>query len=86
MKLSFKTAILLFILTLAFIVYWLTKPPSILWIDSGTMLAASASMGIPNPPGFPFYMFSSHIFGQIMPFGNFWPKASKFGQYSPRFI
>lgn len=47
------------------LIYWFTKPPSILWIDSGTMIAASASLGIPNPPGFPFYMMASHVFGNI---------------------
>ena len=52
-----------------FIVYWITKPPSILWVDSGTMIAASYTLGIPNPPGFPFYMMVSHLFA-ILPFGN----------------
>ncbi len=50
------------LLILAFFIYWLTKPPSILWIDSGTMIAASSSLGIPNPPGFPFYMMAAHLF------------------------
>lgn len=40
-------------------------PSSILWIDSGTMIAASKSLGIPNPPGFPLYMLVSHIFTLI---------------------
>ncbi len=52
-----------------FIVYWITKPPSILWIDSGAMIAASYTLGIPNPPGFPFYMMVSHLFA-ILPFAN----------------
>src|SRR3989344_3539985 len=54
------------ILTLIALIYWYTKPPSILWIDSGTMIGASADLGIPNPPGFPFYMVTTHIFGKIM--------------------
>ena len=58
---------LLIILPVA--VYWITKPPSILWVDSGTMIAASYSLGIPNPPGFPFYMMASHIFA-IFPIFN----------------
>jgi tetratricopeptide (TPR) repeat protein len=57
------------LIVLAAIVYFVTKPPSILWIDSGTMLAASYTLGIPNPPGFPFYMLASHIFA-IVPFAN----------------
>nr|MBI5455397.1 DUF2723 domain-containing protein [Candidatus Levybacteria bacterium] len=51
------------------IVYWFTKPPSVLWVDSGTMIAASYTLGIPNPPGFPFYMMASHIFS-IVPIFN----------------
>lgn len=54
---------------LPFFVYWLTKPPSILWIDSGTMIGASYTLGIPNPPGFPFYMLASHFFA-ILPIFN----------------
>lgn len=57
------------LIVLAFLVYWITKPPSILWIDSGTMIAASYTLGIPNPPGFPFYMMSSHLFA-ILPIFN----------------
>ncbi len=57
------------ILIFAGIVYFLTKPPSILWIDSGTMIAASKSLGIPNPPGFPLYMLISHFFA-ILPFAS----------------
>ncbi len=53
------------VLTLAGIVYFYTKPPSILWIDSGTMIAAAKSFGIPNPPGFPFYVLLSHFFTVI---------------------
>lgn len=51
------------------VVYLLTKPPTILWVDSGTMLGAANSLGIPNPPGFPLYMMVAHLFTKI-PFGN----------------
>ena len=66
MKKSLPIAALLFFV---FIIYFITKPPSILWVDSGTMIAASSSLGIPNPPGFPFYMMASHIFG-LIPLGS----------------
>ncbi len=52
-------------LTLALCVYWYTKPPSILWIDSGTMIAAASSLGIPNPPGFPFYIMVGNLFTKL---------------------
>lgn len=57
----------LILIFLAFIIYLKTMPPSILWVDSGTMIAASYTLGIPNPPGFPFYMMVSHLFS-ILPF------------------
>ncbi len=59
----------LFLVVVSFLVYWFTKPPSILYVDSGTMIAASYTLGIPNPPGFPFYMLASHIFS-ILPIFN----------------
>jgi tetratricopeptide (TPR) repeat protein len=64
-----KTFLPLILIVIPLIVYWITKPPSILWIDSGTMIGASYTLGIPNPPGFPFYMLASHIFA-ILPFAN----------------
>ncbi len=59
----------LLLIILPAVAYWITKPPSILWVDSGTMIAASYSLGIPNPPGFPFYMMASHLFA-ILPIFN----------------
>ena len=64
-----KLILPLFLAVLSFIVYWITKSPSVLWVDSGTMIAASYTLGIPNPPGFPFYMMASHIFS-ILPIFN----------------
>src|ERR1035437_783385 len=64
-----KFALPVVLTVLSFLVYWITKPPSILWVDSGTMIAASFSLGIPNPPGFPFYMLFSHLFA-ILPIFN----------------
>lgn len=66
-----KTSLLLpfILLTLSSTLYWITKSPSILWVDAGTMIAAAYSLGIPNPPGFPFFMLSSHLFS-IIPAGT----------------
>ena len=64
-----KILLPLILIVFPFLVYWYTKPPSILWVDSGTMIAASYTLGIPNPPGFPFYMMASHLFS-IMPLFN----------------
>ncbi len=73
MKKYLPAALLFFV----FLIYFITKPPSILWIDSGTMIAASATLGIPNPPGFPFYMMLSHIFG-LIPLGNWLTRLELF--------
>src|SRR3989344_6962869 len=50
-------------------VYFKTLSTSILYIDAGTMVAGAASLGIPNPPGFPLYMLIGHLFTWL-PFGN----------------
>lgn len=76
----FQPKILLpgFLVIFSFLVYWLTKPPSILWVDSGTMLGASASLGIPNPPGFPFYVLATHVFSLFLPFLNYLTRLELF--------
>lgn len=50
-------------------VYFKTLPPSILYIDAGTMVAAAYEPGIPNPPGFPSYVLLAHLFTKL-PFGD----------------
>jgi tetratricopeptide (TPR) repeat protein len=50
-------------------IYIKTLAPSILYIDAGTMIAAAFEPGIPNPPGFPFYVMIGHLFTKI-PFGS----------------
>jgi hypothetical protein len=50
-------------------IYLKTLAPSILYIDAGTMIAAAYEPGIPNPPGFPFYVLLGHLFTKI-PFGS----------------
>lgn len=57
------------LILLPLIVYLKTLPPSLLWVDSGTMVAAAYSLGIPNPPGFPVYMVASHLF-TLLPVGT----------------
>lgn len=53
----------LWLITLS--VYLYTKAPSILYIDAGTIIAAAAEPGIPNPPGFPFYIMIAHLFTKL---------------------
>lgn len=56
---------LLVLWILSLIVYLKTLPPSILYIDSGTIIAAAASLGISNPPGFPAYIMLAHLFTKL---------------------
>lgn len=46
-------------------IYLYTKAPSILYIDAGTIVTAAFEPGIPNPPGFPFYVMVAHLFTKI---------------------
>jgi len=64
-----KLAPILVIWLLAGAIYFKTLPPSILYIDAGTMIAAAAGLGIPNPPGFPSYILIGHLF-TLLPFGS----------------
>lgn len=65
MKLRVSNLILFLFLLITGIIYWLTRSPSIMWVDAGTMIAAASTLGIPNPPGFPFFMLMSHTFTLI---------------------
>lgn len=61
-----------FVLPLWFVTlltYLYTRAPSILYIDAGTIVAAAHEPGIPNPPGFPFYIMVAHLFTKL-PFGD----------------
>lgn len=57
------------ILFLTAVIYLLTLPQSIGLGDSGLLAAAAASLGIPNPPGFPSYVLLGHLFTKL-PWGS----------------
>jgi len=54
---SFWTATIL-----TFIVYFLTLGPSVGLEDSGELATAAANLGVPHPPGYPFWTFCSWLF------------------------
>ncbi|MBI2617495.1 DUF2723 domain-containing protein [Candidatus Gottesmanbacteria bacterium] len=66
-KTSIGGVILTFLLSLA--VYTATLPPSITFGDSGEFVTAAYFLGIPHPPGAPFWVILSHFFTYI-PFGS----------------
>ena len=45
-----------------FIVYFLTLGPSVGLEDSGELATAAANLGVPHPPGYPFWTFCSWLF------------------------
>lgn len=50
---------------LTFVVYFLTLGPSVGLEDSGELATAAASLGVPHPPGYPFWTFCSWIFCKL---------------------
>ena len=45
-----------------FIVYFFTLGPSVGLEDSGELATAAANLGVPHPPGYPFWTFCSWLF------------------------
>ncbi len=50
---------------IAFIVYFLTLGPSVGLEDSGELATAGAHLGVPHPPGYPFWTLCSWIFCKL---------------------
>lgn len=47
---------------IAFAVYVLTLAPSVTGEDSGELIAAAFTLGIPHPPGYPIWCMLAHLF------------------------
>ncbi|HEX2721810.1 MAG TPA: DUF2723 domain-containing protein, partial [Gemmatimonadaceae bacterium] len=48
-----------------FILYFLTIAPSTAMWDTGEYMAAAKVLGLPHPPGNPFFMLIGHVFGEL---------------------
>ena len=53
---------------IVFVVYFLTLGPSVGLEDSGELATAGAHLGVPHPPGYPFWTLCSWIFCKIFSF------------------
>ena len=48
-----------------FILYYITISPSTWMWDTGEYMAATKVLGLPHPPGNPFFMLIGHVFGEL---------------------
>ncbi len=50
---------------IGFIIYWLTRAPTLSFWDCGEFIAASYIMGVPHPPGYPLYIILGRLISMI---------------------
>lgn len=68
MKINEKKITLIFgssVLLISTVLYLLTVAPTLLFWDCGEFIATSYILGIPHPPGAPFYLMLGRIFSMI---------------------
>jgi hypothetical protein len=56
--------------------YCLTLAPTVTFWDAGEFIAAAKVLGIPHPPGTPLFVLLAHVWGLVVPIGEFAVRTS----------
>jgi hypothetical protein len=51
--------------------YLFSLAPSVTFWDAGELIASMRILGIPHPPGTPLFVMLGHVWGTLVPFGEF---------------
>lgn len=70
MKPLVKKLLGLLVFLISFTVYLLTLCPTVYVGDSGELIAAAYTLGIPHPPGYPLFTILGKIFITLIPIGS----------------